>query len=119
MLTGIFGYNTTIPATLTAPESVIFMAYSWEQFWNLADGVFNPLNVQADATIKLDKLQQEKMSAEELFIEFNILAATASYAETHFDLLKIHFANQHLNNALIANIHNIAIFLTSWEAYKQ
>jgi hypothetical protein len=42
MLAGTFMYNATM---LTTPESIIFMAYSWDQFWNLTD-----------TAIKLDKL---------------------------------------------------------------
>jgi uncharacterized protein YmfQ (DUF2313 family) len=118
MLDGTFGYDAPVAAVGTTPATTIFTVYNWNQFWGLADQVFNPPNVQTKAMIKLDKLKQEKMSAEEFFIEFDVLAATAGYATAHFNSLKICFANQHLNSALITNIHNINILPTTREAYK-
>jgi uncharacterized protein YmfQ (DUF2313 family) len=119
MLDRMFGYNIPVATVGTTPVTTVFTLYDWPQFWGLADQVFNPPNVQTDAAIKLDKLKQEKMSAKEFFIEFDVLAATAGYALAHFNSLKIHFANQHLNSALITNIHNINILPTTWEAYKK
>jgi uncharacterized protein YmfQ (DUF2313 family) len=56
MLAGTFGNNVTTLVTSTTPESTVFMLYDWDQFWGFADQVFNPLNVQADTAIKLNKL---------------------------------------------------------------
>jgi hypothetical protein len=123
MLAGTFGYNTTTttPASGSTPVSTTttFQKYTWAEFWSLADDVFNPPNVQANAALKLDKLRQEKLSAEEFFIEFDLLAATAGYDNTTFDSVKIRLANQRLNNALVANIHNVDVLPTTWEAYKK
>jgi hypothetical protein len=116
LLAGTFGYNTV--TTATTPAQTTFNMYTWDQFWDVADAVFNPPNTQNNAAIKLDKLHQGQMSAEEYFIEFDMLAGTAGYNDIMFDQIKIRTANQSLNKALVANIHNIDHLPTTWEGYK-
>jgi hypothetical protein len=43
LLAGTFGYTTvTTAATTTTPAQTTFNLYTWDQFWNVADLVFNP-----------------------------------------------------------------------------
>ena len=116
MLAGTFGYNVT--NTTTSPVMVVFTKYSWDQFWTVADEVFNPPNTQNNTALNLDQLQQGRLSAEEFFIEFNMLARIAGYDDVQFDLLKIRLANQRLNKSLVANIHNTTTLPKTWEDYR-
>jgi hypothetical protein len=61
------------------------MPYTWTEFWMQADVIFNPPNMQANAALKLSKLKQGKMSAEEFFIKFGMLVKTAGYEAVHFN----------------------------------
>jgi hypothetical protein len=95
-----------------------FVKATMDQFWAAADIVFNPPDTQNDAAIKLDKLVQGQSSAEEYFIQFDLLAGIAGYSDTTFDTLKIRMASQHLNRALVDNIHNTTDVPTNWSDWK-
>jgi hypothetical protein len=125
MLGGTFGQNITttaaVPATASTPAVpavTTFAVFTWDQFWGLADNVFNPPDVQNDAAIKLADLQQGSMVAEVFFIEFDMQAGLAGYDDSTFDTMKIRLANQQLNKALVDNIHNTASLPTTWQPYK-
>jgi uncharacterized protein YmfQ (DUF2313 family) len=106
------------PARAAVPASTRFTPATWDQFWGLADTVFNPPNTQNDAALKLDRMTQGQKSAEEFFIEFNMQADLAGYADAAFDTHKIRLCNQRLNKALVDNIHNTATLPTTWTDYQ-
>ena len=87
-------------------------------FWTLADAVFLPPALQANAALALDRLTQGKMTAEAYFTEFDILAQQAGYDAADFDTMKIRTANRSLNKSLVANIHNTTTLPTTWDTYK-
>jgi hypothetical protein len=125
MLSGTFGQNVTttaaVPATTSTPAVpavTTFAAFTWDQFWGLADNVFNPPDVQNDAAIKLADLRQGSSAAEVFFIEFDMQAGLAGYDDSTFDIMKICMANQQLNKALVDNIHNTSSLPTMWQPYK-
>ena len=47
---------------------------TYAEFWTLADQLFLLLNKAADAALQLENLMQGQSSAEEYFIEFEMLA---------------------------------------------
>ena len=124
MLAGTFGRSVTTPAvpatqsTPEVPETTKWVLPTWDEFWALADTVFNPPNVQNDAAAKLEKHEQGSGSAEEYFINFDILAGLAGYADTGFDAMKIRQACQKLNGALVRNIHSVDTLPTNWADFK-
>ena len=87
-------------------------------FWTLANAVFLPPALQANAALTLDRLTQGKMTAEAYFTEFDILTQQAGYDVADFDTMKIRMANRSLNKGLITNIHNTTTLPTTWAAYK-
>ena len=88
-------------------------------FWTLADAVFLPPALQANAALSLDRLIQAKLTAEAFFTEFDILAQQAGYEATTFDSMKIRTANRNLNKSLVANIHNTTTLPATWDDYKK
>jgi hypothetical protein len=56
-------YGVTVAATATLPGT--FWAYMWTEFWTQADTILNLPNTHIDASLKLNKLEQGKLSAEE------------------------------------------------------
>jgi hypothetical protein len=84
-----------------------------------ADAIFNPPNTRVDTSLKLSKLAQGTLSAEEYFIEFDMLAKTAGYATAHFDEYKIGLANQQLSATLVKNIHITENLPTTWIDYQK
>jgi hypothetical protein len=124
MLAGTFRQNVTtaaVAATATTsaqPAATTLVTFTWDQFWGLADNVFNPPDVQNDAAMKLENLRQGSLAAKVYFIKFNMQAILAGYDDSTFDTMKIRLANQQLNKALIDNIHNTASLPTAWQDYK-
>jgi hypothetical protein len=89
------------------------------RFWQLADQVFLPPALQANAAISLDRLVQGNLTAEAYFVEFDIFATQAGYEAVEFDTMKIRTANKNLKQALVANIHNTETLPTTWNKYKE
>jgi hypothetical protein len=119
MLAGTFGHDViTTAATATAPAVTTFTAFTWDEFWGLADTVFNPPNLRNDAAMKLEKLEQGSLAAEEYFITFDMYATLAGYEAVDFDSLKIRIACQRLNGALVRNLHSVASLPTTWIEFK-
>ena len=87
-------------------------------FWTLADAVFLPPALQANAALALDRLTQGKMTTEAYFTEFDIFAQQAGYDAVDFDTMKIRTVNRSLNKSLVANIHNTTTLPTTWDTYK-
>ena len=92
---------------------------TYTQFWDLADQIFLPPNKANDAAVQLENLVQGQLSAEEYFIEFEMLADRAGYADTAFDTLKIRLACRKLAKALVDNIHNTDNIPTTWQDFMK
>jgi len=104
-----------IAGSITTPSTY---TRTWAEFWTQADVIFNPPNAATDAAFKLETLVQGKLSAEEYFIEFDLLAARAELTAAHFDPYKIRLANRQLTRALVNNIHNTDTLPTTWATHK-
>ena len=109
IITDIIARSLATPSTYTR---------TWAEFWAAADTVFNPPNSENDAAYKLEDLKQGTLSAEEYFIEFDLLATQANLTATHFDTYKIRLADRKLNRALQQNVYNTSTRPTTWATYK-
>ena len=89
----------------------------WKSFWEQMDAAFLPADAKADAARDLNAWKQDQLSADEYFIEFDMLATRAGYSASAFDPFKIRLAMENLNRGLVRNLH-LQDVPSDWESFK-